>query len=299
MNGVNLAIGGLLAFGFAHITNASLASWQFMFLALGCITVLWGLYVIYWLPPSPMRARGFSDEDRTKCLERVRENQTGVQNKKFKWPHVKEAFLDPMAWALFLVSILNTIPVGGVGAYMNIIISDNLGFSVLQTDLLSIAQGAILVSFLALFTWLSNKTGQTLFMMIIATIPPVVSAVCFLSVPNTPAHAVGLLIAIYLTQTLHPQMTLILSLISRNVGGQTKRSVVTAMSFIGWAVGNAVGPQLFQAKNAPQYRPAFIAQLGCYVASIVVFALMRMWYMEQNRRKRKACNQARGRPDDA
>jgi hypothetical protein len=82
-----------------------------------------------------------------------------VQNKKFKWAHVKEAFVDPVAWTLFLVSILNTIPVGGVGAYMNIIISENLGFSVLQTDLLSIAQAAILVSFLRLFTWMSKKTG--------------------------------------------------------------------------------------------------------------------------------------------
>lgn len=298
MNGLNLAIGGLLAYGFYHIENAALASWQVMMLTLGCVTVVWGAFVIYWLPPSPMRARGFSPEDRTKCLERVRANQTGVQNKHFKWEQVWEAFLDPMTWAIFLVAVLNTIPVGGLGTYTNIIIKTNLGFSTLQTDLLAIAQGAIVVLVLFLFTWLSNKTNQTLLCMAIATVPPIVASICFLTVPNTPEHAAGLLIAMYLTMTLHPQFTLNLSLVSRNTAGQTKRQIVTAMSFIGWAGGNAIGPQIFQAKDAPKYRTAFIVQLACYVASIVLFIAMRAWYMNQNRLKRRACNAHAGRAED-
>lgn len=299
MNGANLAVGGLLAFGFYHIQNASLAAWRIMFLVLGCVTVVWGVFIVYWLPSSPMHARGFTEEERIKCVERVRANQTGVQNKKFKWDHVKEAALDPLPWGILLTSILNTIPVGGLGTYTQIIIKENLGFSTFQTDLLNIAQGATVVFCLFLFIWISDKTNQILLTMVATCIPPIVSAICFLTVPNTPAHAAGLVICVYMTMPLHPQFCLNLSLVSRNTAGQTKRSVVTAMSFIGWAAGNAVGPQLFQAKDAPYYRPAFIAQLACYAAQIVLFLCLRVWLMTENRRKRIACNRAAGRPDDA
>lgn len=51
---------------------------------LGCVTVVWGLFVFYWLPDSPMRAHCFSKEDRILIAERVRKNETGIQNKEFK-----------------------------------------------------------------------------------------------------------------------------------------------------------------------------------------------------------------------
>lgn len=51
---------------------------------LGCVTVVWGLFVFYWLPDSPMRAHCFSKEDRILMAERVRKNETGIQNKEFK-----------------------------------------------------------------------------------------------------------------------------------------------------------------------------------------------------------------------
>lgn len=299
MNGVNAAVGGLLAFAFYHIQDAAMTAWRIMFLVLGCVTVLWGAFVVYWLPASPMTAKGFTEDERIKCVERVRSNQTGVQNKKFKWDQVKEALLDPLPWGIFLTAVLNTIPVGGLGTYTQIIIKENLGFSTLQTDLLNIAQGGTIVCFLFLFTFISNRTKQTLLTMVLTCIPPIISAVCFLSVPNDKAHAGGLVVCMLLTMTLHPQFVLNLSLVSRNTAGQTKRVIVTGMSFVGWAAGNAAGPQVFQAKDAPHYRPAFITQLACYAAQIVLFICMRMWLMNLNRLKRKESNRLAGRAEDA
>ncbi len=51
---------------------------------LGCITFVWGIFVGFWLPDSPMRATCFSPEDRLLMAERVRKNETGIQNKEFK-----------------------------------------------------------------------------------------------------------------------------------------------------------------------------------------------------------------------
>jgi MFS family permease len=46
---------------------------------------------------------------------------------------------------------------------------------------------------------------------------------------------------------------LTLSLVSSNVGGFTKRSIVGATIFIGYCVGNIAGPQFFLASEEPRY----------------------------------------------
>lgn len=55
------------------------------------------------------------------------------------------------------------------------------------------------------------------------------------------ATQVGLLISYYLTLSFWSAQTLALSMVSRNIAGQTKKTVVVAATFISWAAGNAVG----------------------------------------------------------
>lgn len=45
--------------------------------------------------------------------------------------------------------------------------------------------------------------------------------------------------------------------------------------------------QVFQAKDKPRYRNAFIAQLICYVFSISLFFVLRAYYQRQNVLKRR------------
>jgi hypothetical protein len=59
--------------------------------------------------------------------------------------------------------------------------------------------------------------------------------------PNTTAQKAGLLTCYYLTLSFWSAQTLGLSMVSRNVAGQTKKSVVIATNFIFWSVGNAIG----------------------------------------------------------
>lgn len=58
---------------------------------------------------------------------------------------------------------------------------------------------------------------------------------------DTWSQHVGLLISYYITFSFWSAQTLALSLISRNIAGQTKKSVAIAVNFIIWSTGNAVG----------------------------------------------------------
>ena len=123
MNGGQQIVGGILAYSFTQIKSGPLKSWQAIFIAYGCISVLWGLFVGWWMPDSPMKAKCFSEEDKALMIERVRSNQTGLQNRKFRLEQVKEALCDPQAYCYCLIQICTTLPTSGLGAFANIIIT--------------------------------------------------------------------------------------------------------------------------------------------------------------------------------
>lgn len=83
-NGFQQCVGGLIAYGISQVEGAAIKNWQILFTLLGCATFVWGIFVLWWLPDSPMRATCWSEEDRALIAERVRENETGIQNKEFK-----------------------------------------------------------------------------------------------------------------------------------------------------------------------------------------------------------------------
>lgn len=287
MNGFQQCVGGLIAYGIAHVHSGAIKNWQLLFTLLGCITVVWGLFVMFWLPDSPMRAKCWSKEDRVLIAERVRANETGIQNKQFKWHQAMEGFTDPTVWAVTFISFTNGLPTGGLGAFSNIILSA-FGFTQLQTYLLAIAQGAIIMAFLFSGAWLSTRYNQKLLFAFLYTLPNIAGTIVFLTVPTTPHTKVGLLLAFYCTQGFGAVAILNLAVMSGNVAGRTKQVVASSMVFIAWAVGNAVGPQVFRSNDAPRYTKAFVVHIVIYAIQCTVIVLLRVHLMRQNVLKRRA-----------
>lgn len=111
MNGAQQIVGGLLAYCFSLIQpGGPLKSWQAIFIAYGCISVVWGFFVGWWMPDSPMRAKCFSEEDKRLMIERIRDNQTGVQNKVFRREQMIEGLLDPQTWCYCLIAVSSFSP---------------------------------------------------------------------------------------------------------------------------------------------------------------------------------------------
>lgn len=185
MNGTQQIVGGLLAYCFSLIGNDhNVKSFQALFMTYGCASVLWGVFVLWWLPDSPMRAKCFSEEDKRLMVERVRSNQTGIQNKKFRAYQIKEALLDPQIWCYCAIQIFTTLPTSGLGAFANIII-EGFDFTVLQTQLLAMVLGFYIIIVLLTSAWLVRKTGQNLYVMLGFIIPYVLLVYFKSSSPNT------------------------------------------------------------------------------------------------------------------
>lgn len=293
MNGGQQIVGGLLSYCFSLIEGAALRNWEILFLTYGCITVVWGVFVLWWTPDSPMKAKCFSEEDKKLMVERVRSNQTGIQNKEFKYYQLYEALRDPQTYCYFFIQFLTSLPTSGLGAFANIIIS-SFGFSVLQTQLLAMVLGAYLIVLLLSSAWLSSRFNQNILFMICYVVPSIIGTVVLMTLTYTGMDTDSyeynlrrgvLLFCYYLTLSFWGVANLGLSLLSRNIAGQSKKSFCTAINFVGWAVGNCVGPQVFRDQDSPRYLTAFATHMGCYAALIILLLFMRLWLMKENRRK--------------
>jgi hypothetical protein len=244
MNGGQQIVGGLLAYCFSLMHPGPIKGYQALFLTYGLFSVVWGAFVFVWLPDSPMRAKCFSEADKKLMVERVRENKTGLQNKEWRREQFIEALTDPQTWGYCVIVFTTTLPTSGLGAFANIIIT-SFNFSVLQTQLLAMVLGVVIIFILLSSTWLVSKTDQTLYIMGLYIIPSIAGTLVLLTVENTgKATQVGLLFSYYIVLSFWAAQTLAMTLISRNVAGQTKKMVVTALYFATWCIGNAIGKRM-------------------------------------------------------
>ncbi|RFU26840.1 hypothetical protein B7463_g9497, partial [Scytalidium lignicola] len=286
MTGIQLMVGGILAWGTEHYIGNSIKSWQLLFLVLGLTTCAWAVAMSFILPDSPMKAKCYSEDEKRLMIERVRANETGIQNRVYKKYQLLEALKDPLTWLYALLQISSTLIIGGLGVFSNIIIK-SFGFSTLQTQLLNIAQGGVTILVMVGGASLATWTKQTCLVMHLWTLPAIIGTAIIYSIQPDAHTRVGLLIAFYCTQFILAEGNLLFSLISRNVAGQTKKSTVLAITFVAWAAGNATAPQIFQASDAPRYRKGFTAHFCLYVLFNIFLLAYRFIVATRNKKKRE------------
>ena len=98
----------------------------------------------------------------------------------------------------------------------------------------------------------------------------------------------GQLAGIYLVNTITATLIIIYQWVGSNVAGQTKRVVSVALVSGSFSVGNIIGPQTFQAKDAPQYTPAKIVVLATQAAAALTAVVLFLYYRWANGRKEMA-----------
>ncbi|KAE9387545.1 MFS general substrate transporter [Gymnopus androsaceus JB14] len=84
MNGTAQIISGFISFGSLHIKTSGFEPWQWLMIIMGTVTLIVGLCFFFLFPDSPVNAWFLTPEERALAVLRIRENQTGVENKYFK-----------------------------------------------------------------------------------------------------------------------------------------------------------------------------------------------------------------------
>ncbi|KAI0378796.1 major facilitator superfamily transporter allantoate [Hypomontagnella monticulosa] len=283
-NALGQVLGGIIGYGVGHIDGGlDVGNWIWYFIIFGAFTILFGVFLFFFIPDSPMTARWFSERDRALALARVRQNRTGIMNHEVKWYQVKEALLDPQTWVLVVIQFLTNIPSGGVASYGTQVIK-GFGYSAINTTLLQMPLGVIqgfTIIVGGIFTKY-YKNGRWI-VMVVTQIPALVGAVLLYTLPSEQKNS--RLAAYYIIQT-HSIVTIMeFSMVTANIAGTTKKMTSTALIFIAFCVGQVAAPQLFVSSEAPRYPTAFTAAFSCFALLIVIPPIYAFYLRWENKRR--------------
>lgn len=257
--GTGYIIGGLISFGFLHYHGKSFTSWQIMFLVVGLVTVLFGIVTFLYLPDNVTNAWFLSQEEKIAVVKHIKDNQTGVENKKFKKQHVKELiFHDKLTWPMLAITAFSQISTGSIGNF-SVTITQTFGFNSEQTALLQLPIGAITIIIIIVTTQMISRWNQITLVTTSMYIPAIIGCIVMLALPLS--HKVGNLLALYLLYSGSCVITNIYIWNSCNTSGYCKRIVRNALTMIVYNVACIVAPQMFRAYSAPRYVPAKITLL--------------------------------------
>jgi ACS family allantoate permease-like MFS transporter len=92
------------------------------------------------LPDNPTQAKFLGEEKRKGVILRIRDNETGIENKNFKLAQFVEAVMDLKTWLLFIFAVASNAPNGGLTTFQGIIIR-GMGFPKLETTLIQMPSG--------------------------------------------------------------------------------------------------------------------------------------------------------------
>ncbi|SPO01425.1 related to allantoate transport protein [Cephalotrichum gorgonifer] len=285
--GLGQILGGAISYGFQHISpTAQLSGWRVMFVVLGCVTVCIGLWTFFLLPDTPMKAPWLSEREKVVLLKHVSVNQTGIQNRKFRWSEIAEALLDPQLYLLLLSVVLLSVSSGVVTTYSATLIRGII-LNPKRAALMNMPSGAVSIFFTLFVGFAIRKQSNRWIWIIACIIPAIIGGALMSFLPST--NKAGVLAGIYLVNAVVAPLAVFYNWTAANFGGATKRAFAAAVLSGSFSIGNIIGPQTFQARDAPGYRPAKLAvmgtQAGCAFTTVCLFG----YYYWQNK-KRGAVN---------
>ncbi|CAD0041738.1 unnamed protein product [Aureobasidium pullulans] len=230
-NGFAQIFGGLVAYGIAkgtRIHGSAIEPWKIIFLVTGCLTICVGAIFFWVIPDSQLNARFLTQGGAAGPAD------LGI---RFSMP-----------WSLIFPMV--AFPTSSLSSsHLSATQQKNLSYTVLPG-------GAVEVIALLVCGYLGDKFGHRL---LISTSGLWISTLGMLLIVCLPLdNNIGRLFGYYLTQASPTPFVALLSLISTNVAGWTKKTTVAALYLIAYCVGNIIGPQTFRPADAPRYIPACI-----------------------------------------
>ncbi|KAK5101135.1 hypothetical protein LTS08_004741 [Lithohypha guttulata] len=275
----------LINYGLGHIQGA-LSPWKYMYLVAGAITILWSIVILFYMPPDPIRMRGLSDRERYIAVARMRVNNAGVRNTHFKWKQAVEVLYDIRFWIVFAIAFLMMIANGPVSSFIPIIIND-FGFSTLNSLLLVMPAGAIIGTVELLAPYLAYKfPGIRTYLVFACQLGTITASVLLWQLPRNGSTGAKLF-ACYILATFGGGYAVLMGVQTANTAGYTKKSVTASGIFLGYCLGNFVGPLLFKPADAPGYAPGWEATVITAVLAAVLALVYRFVCMWENKRRDK------------
>ncbi|GJE96883.1 MFS general substrate transporter [Phanerochaete sordida] len=293
MDGTAIVVLGFIAFGCLHIHTTTLAPWQWLNIILGLITLVASVLFWFFFPDNPTTAWFLTPEERVVAVARIRVNQAGIENKKFKKSQLMECLRDPKTWMWFFYAAFSQVS-NSLSNQRGLIVSE-FGFNSIQTTLLGCVDGAVLILAVLISTTLASRLPNARAYVGAGGYAVGILGAILVNVLSSRLK-VGLLCSYWLgAGGSFAPFVIALAWVGAVTAGHTKRVCTNAIMIIGYALGNAVGPQPWKKQYQPRNHVPWTVICVCWAVSGALMLLLR-WYLARENARRDA-EQAAAAPE--
>ncbi|KAJ5825313.1 transporter [Penicillium riverlandense] len=119
---------------------------------------------------------------------------------------------------------------------------------------------------------------------ILLTLVPFFGSIVLLTLLDI--HKWGIVVSRWLAAQSSSLMVVSLSLMAFNVKGNAKKPTTNAIFFLGYSTGYIIGPQLWQAPDAPRYIKDRISSIFSWVLLVMFFGMYYVLFRWENFKRR-------------
>ncbi|KIM98676.1 hypothetical protein OIDMADRAFT_43519 [Oidiodendron maius Zn] len=265
-SGISILIGSLIFYAIGQV-HGKLHPWRYQFMIVGCFSSAWGM------------------DMRRIAVERMRLEQIGIENKRFKPEQLKEAFKDPKTY--FYVVMLFSINLGnGAATGFGSIIVESFGYTVLRTILLLGVAGVFVFVFTLGVGLVSVHVRNSRCYCAMICCLPVIAGCAMVWKSDWQHNRAAALWGFFMLTIFSATQAMILSLVGANTAGHTKKAVTAGLVWGSYSISNGIAPLLVKTTEKQQHYPsAFIPIMAMMTLTFVLLGIYRIYMLLLNRKK--------------
>ncbi|KAM0276680.1 hypothetical protein ACHAQH_006497 [Verticillium albo-atrum] len=274
--------------------------WRWMFAIEGGLTALIGIVSYVYMPPSPTQTaswfRGrkgwFTEREEVIMVNRILRDDPskgGMHNRqgltlKLLWSSLTDVDL----WPIYLMGFTVLMPLRPVMAYFTLTLR-NLGFTTLQTNLLTVPAFAIFIFQLIFWSRVSERINNRFLIVSFCSVWlfPMFMALAFLPADVSAWSKYAVLALIIGYPYVH---SILVGLTSRNAGSVRTRTVGSAVYNMTVQTSSIIGSNIYRADDAPLYRRGNRAIIGIIVWNFISAFLVKGYYTWRNKKRDQQWN---------
>ncbi|KAF3065026.1 hypothetical protein GL218_01211 [Daldinia childiae] len=287
-------VGSLLAAGILQMRGINgWSGWQWLFLIEGLITLLIGIFSWGLMPPGPTQTRHwfrgkngwFSDHEEHILVNRLLRDDPSkgdMNNRQAVGPSLLfKAVKDWEMWPLYIIGLTTYIPPAPPSNYLSYILRQ-IGFSVFEANLLAIPSQFLFAVNLLIVTWVSRHFNERSIISSSSNIWifPWILALVLLPENASPWVRYAMLTGLLSYPYCH---AILVGWNAKNSNAVRTRAVSAALYNMFVQSGNIIASNIYRDDDQPLYRRGNRVLLGITVFNIVIFYVVKAFYIWRNK----------------
>lgn len=248
------------------------------------MTVIVAVVAYLWLPASASSAWFLNDTEKEVAKTRTLRDLSATSHSAFS---LRESFASWKTWKMIPWTIIAfTYPVA-FSTTSNFLpqIVQRLGYSVIKTNLWTVAPNAVGFVFLLCVTYSSDYFRERTFHIVLALCVSLVGLIILAIIDVLHNKAVAYFACFMLCAGAYIPSCLVHSWHNNNNLNENSRAATTGLMVGLGNLGGIVSAATFRAEYAPKYVPTLAATAACNVVCIVTTLALGGWMKMQNRRR--------------